>query len=398
MQIMRTKKLIIFYGRFELPNGNALAHRALANAYILSKNGFKCILVGYSKELNKNYPLVIDSFLPNIELHIHKYPTSLIEWFFDTYFYKKILRIIKMHNDFETTVILNDVGLSNTNNLFKKSRGQFNIICDVVDCLDYSSGGFFYKNLKNLIEKKLTYSIRPKIKNIICISKYLKLKYDEMKCNTLLLPPLTFKDDKRFILETKYNPSKIVRYCYCGNPGKKCSKDRLDWCLIAFFEISKTKKIDLKFDIFGISKECFLIDFPELRYIAENDKICFHGKVDNKECLINIANSDFFLLARENNIMTRAGFPTKISESLALSTPVITTPTSDIGDYIIDGKNGLLAEDCSYQSFLKAVIRSVSLSSNSIIKMHKEMKNNNKLNTDEWQQKLLDYIEQTKRE
>ena len=44
-----------------------------------------------------------------------------------------------------------------------------------------------------------------------------------------------------------------------------------------------------------------------------------------------------------------AGFPTKVVESLALGTPVITNLTSDLGFCVFDGRNGVILDARSEQ-------------------------------------------------
>ena len=58
-----------------------------------------------------------------------------------------------------------------------------------------------------------------------------------------------------------------------------------------------------------------------------------------------IMNSDFTILLRDSKVSTNAGFPTKVSESLALGVPVLSNITSDLCNYIIDGKNGFVLKD-----------------------------------------------------
>ena len=45
-----------------------------------------------------------------------------------------------------------------------------------------------------------------------------------------------------------------------------------------------------------------------------------------------------------------AGFPTKVVESMSLGVPVITTNTSDLAKYVIDGVNGYIVDIGGSQS------------------------------------------------
>ena len=37
---------------------------------------------------------------------------------------------------------------------------------------------------------------------------------------------------------------------------------------------------------------------------------------------------------------------------MQIGTPVITTPTSDLKGYVVNGKNGFIASECTYDAFL----------------------------------------------
>ena len=74
------KKNVLFYGRFELPNNNALAHRVRANAVALVKCGYKAILVGYTKGPISPKPIHDSVF--EIDYYSIKYPKKQYEWFF----------------------------------------------------------------------------------------------------------------------------------------------------------------------------------------------------------------------------------------------------------------------------------------------------------------------------
>ena len=56
-------------------------------------------------------------------------------------------------------------------------------------------------------------------------------------------------------------------------------------------------------------------------------------------------NVQFDVLLRYSDLRyTKAGFPTKVVESLASATPVITNITSDLEMYLKDGENSVISE------------------------------------------------------
>jgi glycosyltransferase involved in cell wall biosynthesis len=82
-----------------------------------------------------------------------------------------------------------------------------------------------------------------------------------------------------------------------------------------------------------------------------------------------IRSADFSVFLRERSRVTTAGFPTKFVESMAVGTPVITTITSDLEQYLRDGENGLVCP-APIASALRAVIeRALTLSPKALQEM-----------------------------
>ena len=70
----------------------------------------------------------------------------------------------------------------------------------------------------------------------------------------------------------------------------------------------------------------------------------FNGLVPNDEIKQEIRKADATVLMRDVTVVTQAGFPTKVSESLCMGTPVITNATSDIAEYVKSGYNGVIID------------------------------------------------------
>lgn len=68
----------------------------------------------------------------------------------------------------------------------------------------------------------------------------------------------------------------------------------------------------------------------------------------------------------------QAGMPTKVTESLGCGTPVIANITSDLGDYLVDGRNSLLVGDYSSKACAQAVKRAVNLTLDERLSMRRE--------------------------
>jgi glycosyltransferase involved in cell wall biosynthesis len=81
------------------------------------------------------------------------------------------------------------------------------------------------------------------------------------------------------------------------------------------------------------------------------------GRIPRDGVLKNLEEADFTVLMRSpDQRYAKAGFPTKVVESLSSGTPVICNITSDLGDYIRDGENGIVVDRCSAEAFSIGII------------------------------------------
>lgn len=76
--------------------------------------------------------------------------------------------------------------------------------------------------------------------------------------------------------------------------------------------------------------------------VKENMTIC--GQIPQTEVYGKLREADFSIFLRKNRRSSNAGFPTKLAESMAVGTPVITNTTGSIAKYLTNGKNGFLIE------------------------------------------------------
>ena len=88
------------------------------------------------------------------------------------------------------------------------------------------------------------------------------------------------------------------------------------------------------------------------------DNIQFKGRLTHIDTLNEIKKADFSFFIRNNNLVNKAGFPTKFVESLSCGTPVLTNSTSNIEEYISVGVNGFLLDISDYNS-LKNSLKNV---------------------------------------
>jgi glycosyltransferase involved in cell wall biosynthesis len=193
---------------------------------------------------------------------------------------------------------------------------------------------------------------------VIAISKYLEKHFLERGIETVRIPVIM--DIKSLGCDKRTREGKLT-ILYAGSPGKK---DYLKEVIegISLLDINLIKRID--FRLIGINKNQ-LVDFWGISQKVLDklgDSLNTVGRVPRKDVLRNLEEADFTVLMRsENQRYAKAGFPTKVVESLASATPVICNITSDLGDYIRDGENGIIVEGCSAEAFSIAIKRALNI-------------------------------------
>ncbi|PMH32136.1 hypothetical protein BCU70_21395 [Vibrio sp. 10N.286.49.C2] len=218
------------------------------------------------------------------------------------------------------------------------------LIFDAVEWYEASHQklGFFSPYQIN-IELAMRYFI-PKCDGVICISSFLESFYRKKGVTTSLIPPTldtsysSLHIDENVVVKKQQH--KKMTISYTGTPGKK---DLFDHYLEAFFEVDPRGK-SFKFIVAGVERE-ELMNYPAFKSRALDKLPGFidcRGRVSHKEAVNIVENSDFTLLLRPQMKYSKAGFPTKVVESLSLSTPVICNMTSDLCDYLIDNYNSII--------------------------------------------------------
>lgn len=86
------------------------------------------------------------------------------------------------------------------------------------------------------------------------------------------------------------------------------------------------------------------------------------GRIPRNEVIQHLNETDFTILIRSSIARyAKAGFPTKVVESLMSSTPVICNMTSDLGMYLKDGYDCIEVEHEDPESIVKALRRALAL-------------------------------------
>lgn len=95
------------------------------------------------------------------------------------------------------------------------------------------------------------------------------------------------------------------------------------------------------------------------KQLGITDAITMYGFVDHLEVPDRLSQCDILILPRPFTIISKAGFPSKLAEYLALEKPVVVTATGDIPLYLHDGVSAYLVYSDSPAEFADKVIQAI---------------------------------------
>lgn len=346
--------LVITYSRF--PEGDAEAVRLQTFGEMLRDSGHQVYFVGmgfsnYREDMNhKGFQYT--SLRKNAQNTLQK-----IYYYLD--YNRRLKKLLKSYilDKKIDAILVADLPILSVKWL--KTFCKDNDIQYLYDSVEWYSpeqfkyGNFSPEMLFKNIENK--YVLDKNVK-IISISKYLNNYFEGKGCSTVRIPVIL--DVKSLSYKKQIEENKLT-ILYAGSPGKK---DYLYEMLRGILLLDDEELYNLKFIVAGVSFEQIKSWFSTQELLRINDCVDFLGRVERERVLKKLLEADFTVLLREADLRyAKAGFPTKVVESLATATPVILNLSSDLGDYINDMHEGLIVKECSADGFAQTLKRALKL-------------------------------------
>lgn len=333
-----SKGTLLYIGGFELPDKNAAAHRVLSNGKAMRELGYNVVFVGIDKTLSFNTDLSTTyKNIQGFDSWSVPYPRNIFQWLSFLTSISFINTIKNEYKDLRGVIAYNYPSVA----LYKLKRyGTKNNIKIIADCTEwYSTEGsnLLFKLIKGFDTFFRMRIVNKRLDGLIVISTYLE-NYYKRNINVLRVPPLVDRDETKWNVKYKKNTSSKLSFSYAGSPGK--NKDKINKLIEVLYSLKKSDNYELK--VIGLTIDEYLKYYPEHEDIISEmgDRISFKGRLSHIDSINQLMKSDFSIFIRESNRLTNAGFPTKFVESINCGVPVITTKTSDLEMYLIDGFNG----------------------------------------------------------
>lgn len=273
----------------------------------------------------------------------------------------KILNIVT--NKFQDVDIVHivDIPLTAVALLKKLSeKFSFQLIHDSVEWYspsNFKTGllhpGFIHKELLNRL------FISKPIK-VISISTFLGNHFRKRGLKSIVIPVIMdsvgFHSEADISDNSHEYPNRLIRLVYAGSPARK---DIMAPFFVAFQQYCMLGNQNIEVHIAGIDE----FEYKKMMERQENfnldyssSLLHFYGRISRNDVLNLYKNMDFSLLFRDSQLRySKAGFPTKVVESLFCGVPVLCNLSSDLGDYLLHNFNSFVVKELRIQDILESL-------------------------------------------
>lgn len=208
---------------------------------------------------------------------------------------------------------------------------------------------------------------------VIAISKNIEEYFRGLGLRTMILPPIVdmgrFEDLFQKSIK-EHQATDKVNFLYTGN---FVGKDDMRVMLEALAILSDEVRSIIEFHITRFAPESLknASGVSDEIWDRVKDGIVTHGDVTVDELRRLLECADYLPIARQANRTTVSNFPSKIPEAMAAGVVPIMTRVGDCpNDYLTDGTDSILFEDCTPECCANAFVRAVNMSeSGSLIDM-----------------------------
>lgn len=354
--------IIVYIGAFRLPNYDAAAPRVLNNARIMQLCGHQVSFIswgGHYRQLDLcsdgKYRIDEMEYIITGELDskgaLFNRVTSKIHRG------EKTMKLLEKMDFKPDLIVMYNADYRLTKHMMHYCKSEdIKLANDLTEWYD--------NNELHVVDRFLNYlnmtRLQKKVPNKICISTLFMEYYKGT--NNILLPPLRNKAEQKWsatVDDDRIIPFDGITLIYAGNPAKK---DCVHTVINVVDKMAREGK-SIRFLILGTTRESYLDRYSNVLESKElHESILFLGRVSQDLIPAYYKKADFMVLLREPTRKNMMGFPTKFAESISSGIPVIANATSDISEYIVNGKTGFIVGDEKAESLEKTLSIVLTLS------------------------------------
>ena len=248
-----------------------------------------------------------------------------------------------------------------TYGLFRKvSRWckKHNVVCvtDVVEWYSKEQFKYWYLSYSYWTkEREIHYLVKNKCR-VICISSFLK-DYFERYGSKAMQIPIVSKETIPFI--ERKEDLRTINLIYAGT---HLLMDNIPMVIKSLILLSEEERKRISLLVYGLTEKNIYKFLTEEEIQITKNCLRIFGRRPNKEILDAYKSSHFTILFRNPLLrVNKAGFPSKIVESMRMGVPILGNYSSDLSEYLIDGKNAIIVHELSEEGIAMALRSALNL-------------------------------------
>ena len=358
------KKRIFLFGYSGFPRGSAKANYIQYLSQALKEAEYEVYVIS---NINEEYRLQIqDGHLAYKGIKIIPFNITKIRILRRLqfhYFQGHILvNILKKYNiTREDTVLVYSGDLDVNRQILKyKRKIGFKTVNIVVEWA--TSSYFESKQRKKRYNTYLEHFL-PQHDLILPISSYIENYLIGNKCKSMLLPIMA---DALEYPAGKKTFNKI-KYIF---PGNGLMKDAIEVVLKSFSQLTFQEKERVELHLCGITEEKIKKLLSPDEYNSLKDMLIVHKWMHYEELIELYQSMHFLILAREENQMTLANFPSKVPEVMCYGVIPIASRVGDYTKYYLeDNVNSLIFDGCNIDLCLEIIRKALSMTQEEILEL-----------------------------
>lgn len=393
------RDIILYIGSFSVKGGNAGAQRALGLSRVFIRQGFKVVTVGCDEDVKPGAPILETYFrYRDIDGYTVRYPKTYTQWLRRIITIQPFVKVARRYDENRVFAIIameyEIIPLFRLRRWCK--RHGIVLICDSVEWYEKSTLKFPINLIKNIDTNLRMNWFYKSARAMITISRCLYDKYKMCGFPIAEVPSNIDLSDPKWERLPKWIPGSERTIAYAGNPGKRCVKERIDYLIRAVCTLY-SEGVQCRLRLAGFDRRLFEEEYADLMPLPGYDEqIEYQGKLSHEQCMALLNTADFSTIIRDDRQITRAGFPTKLAESLGCGTPVIATPSGNVADYIESGRNGLITDGFSCEAVTDTLRKALTIPRPEIEAMHANCRNSPVLDASRFERRIGHFIETIK--
>ena len=364
--MLRKPRNILYIGRFGLPD-TAAGLRVFNNAKILASLGCKvhCLCARYNEQQRVDVEDVEYHFVYRTSSGRLSSLGNVFELIFAGRMFQEVKRTVEAHS-IDTIILYNDLFVLTYRLIGWCRRHNIRLVADVTEW--YERADSSAKRLDRVVPYLTDKRIRlldAKVHNIIAISPYLSDYYRAKGCNVMFMPPVFDAALMNEASVSSVEPKTALRLVYAGAPGVN-NKDIIESLLRAVSRVN-SDGVKIEFHVVGLA-ERDLGRYVEFDDFAQRG-IFAYGRVAHEQVLDIVRSADFGVLLRRPLRYAKAGFSTKLAETMMLGVPMLCNRVGGAEMLLEDRVDGYLIDTADESALIAALEQLCGMSNEALCEM-----------------------------